>query len=220
MREKVLNSGLDDLCFSFDGATKGTYESLRINADFDKVLANIRGICSLKHQQDSRMRISMVCLVSTGTVIEELPKYIDMAGENGVRDVQIKQRLKHWTRPGKGGRYVIDSVSKFTDFPNHEDYLKQATNIARRRGINLSFVEDSLFDSSHPCPWPWQSLYVSAEGKIVPCCTIGIPETWSMGDLKEEKLISLWNAKEYRQLRRRMMRNEVHELCRTCYGLH
>jgi len=48
--EKLIQSRIDKVIFSVDGATKDTYENIRIGADFYKVTTNIR---ELIHKRDS-----------------------------------------------------------------------------------------------------------------------------------------------------------------------
>ena len=48
MSKKLIESGLDKLLFSFDSPYKDVYNSIRINADFDKVLSNIRNFKALR----------------------------------------------------------------------------------------------------------------------------------------------------------------------------
>ena len=75
-----------------------------------------------------------------------------------------------------------------------------------------------MYSSSNPCPWPQTSLYISTEGKVVPCCAIGIPDTWSMGDLKTDRIEDIWNNRAYRELRRRIRQNRILDICKSCYG--
>jgi radical SAM additional 4Fe4S-binding domain len=63
----------------------------------------------------------------------------------------------------------------------------------------------------------FKSLYVSTEGKIVPCCVLAMPETWCMGDLNEEKLEKIWNNKQYRDLRKKIALNQIPQTCINCY---
>ena len=44
----LLQSGIDQLTFSFDGYDKDTYEAIRVNADFAKTVANIVRFLELK----------------------------------------------------------------------------------------------------------------------------------------------------------------------------
>jgi len=44
----IINSGLDELSFSFDDYRKDVYERIRVNADYDKTLDNIRKFLEIK----------------------------------------------------------------------------------------------------------------------------------------------------------------------------
>lgn len=45
---QLIESGLDNLNFSFDGFTPDEYERIRVNASYDKVIANIKGFLTEK----------------------------------------------------------------------------------------------------------------------------------------------------------------------------
>ena len=51
---KIINSGLDEISFSFDGADKGAYESIRVNAIYEETLFNIRRFLQIKKELNSR----------------------------------------------------------------------------------------------------------------------------------------------------------------------
>ena len=44
----LLSAGVDHVVFSFDGATKKTFEKIRIGGNFNEVVANIRGSAAMK----------------------------------------------------------------------------------------------------------------------------------------------------------------------------
>jgi radical SAM protein with 4Fe4S-binding SPASM domain len=54
LSRRVILSGLDQISFSFDGFDKETYESIRVNADFDKTLRNIVRFLEIKKELGSR----------------------------------------------------------------------------------------------------------------------------------------------------------------------
>jgi organic radical activating enzyme len=63
MSEKLLRAGLTDIFFSFDSPYKEEYEKVRVGADFEKTLANIREFMRLKEAMGRRglqTRASMV----------------------------------------------------------------------------------------------------------------------------------------------------------------
>ncbi len=220
IRERILDAKLNEIYFSFDGATKETYESLRVGASFEKVLENIRKLCELKKARNSNIHIGMVCLVSTQQVLKELPEYIQMAFDNGVTEVQIKRRLKNWKKVDGSNAYIIGSLMKVNEFHDYDIYFAQALEKARLLGVSLTRMHDADYSLFNFCHWPWDSAYISVEGKVVPCCDIGIPETWQMGDLMKEDIEKIWNNDLYRSLRRDMKKNNIRDICKACYGIN
>ena len=51
--ETILNSGLDTVIFSFDGATKEAYEKIRVGADFEKTRDNIINLIKEREKRGS-----------------------------------------------------------------------------------------------------------------------------------------------------------------------
>ena len=64
MARGLLQAGLDLVIFSFDGATKNTYESIRKGAQYENVLNNIRYFSSLARQKGVQCRIQVDCIIS------------------------------------------------------------------------------------------------------------------------------------------------------------
>ncbi len=50
--KELIESGIDKVIFSVDGATKDTYESIRIGSKFDKVIANIRELVNMRNSMN------------------------------------------------------------------------------------------------------------------------------------------------------------------------
>ena len=66
----LLAAGVDHVVFSFDGATKETFEKIRIGGNFDEVVANIRGFAALNQQlrsPENRCTIQVDMIVSNLT---------------------------------------------------------------------------------------------------------------------------------------------------------
>ena len=54
LSEALIDAGLDLISFSFDGFEKETYESIRVNAKFEKTLGNIVNFLKIKQQKGSK----------------------------------------------------------------------------------------------------------------------------------------------------------------------
>ena len=216
LNHKVLEAGLTNLSFSFDGATKETFENAREGVNYDKVISNIEAICKLKKELKAKTKITMVCLVSNEDILMEIPALVKLASKLGVDHLSIKKRLKIWKKVEKEGIYELESVY----LEDNSDYIKimeQAITIAQELGLNLGMGGDPDYSSSNPCLWPWQSMYVSTEGKVVPCCVLADPGTWTLGDLTKYNLKDIWNNKAYKDLRKQLRKNQIPGTCKSCY---
>lgn len=64
----ILESGFDLVSFSIDGATKETYESIRVNANFEKVISNIQTFIGIRRKcKKTKPIINMQILVMKET---------------------------------------------------------------------------------------------------------------------------------------------------------
>ncbi len=85
-REKakmIVEAGVHAIRFSMDGATKETFERIRVNAKFEKVLDGIRMLRSVRDELGAtRPKIAFSCNFMRQN-IEELPMLVDLAHELG-----------------------------------------------------------------------------------------------------------------------------------------
>ena len=67
-----------------------------------------------------------------------------------------------------------------------------------------------------PCLVPWFSTYITAKGKVLPCCFL-TDEDHVLGNIHEADFQTIWNGEKYQEFRRQL-REGRGELtgCRTC----
>ncbi len=92
MAEKLLKAGLTDIFFSFDSPYKDEYERVRVGADFEKTLANIREFMRIKDEmgrRDLQTRASMVLPENLPPAREAALKadYIKLFRDMGVAEI-------------------------------------------------------------------------------------------------------------------------------------
>lgn len=74
---EILDSGLDRINIDIDGITKGTYESVRKNLDFEIVIQNTKEFIELKKRLNINIfiTVSIINMNETSGEIEEFKKY-------------------------------------------------------------------------------------------------------------------------------------------------
>ena len=86
----LIGAGLSKLWFSFDGGTAASYESIRIGANFDRVLANVRLFLSVKAETGSDIPVIVQMVLQPGLEDDEAPFRELWQDEPGVDKVAIK----------------------------------------------------------------------------------------------------------------------------------
>ncbi len=213
----LLERGLTNLYVSIDGATKETYEAARVRSDFERITGNLTAFCRIRNKGGYKTFVGVDCLVSTPEVLAEVPDLVRLGAEMGVDRVHVKSRIKHWDDGNESGRFFYSAESVVSQYATAEAVMEEARKLALELGVTFHFSKDFTYSSDNHCPWPWKMAYVSTEGKVVPCCVVGIPESWSTGDLNEENIGRVWNNQKCRDLRKSLLANDLNEYCAECY---
>lgn len=213
--QQVLDAGLSRLCFSLDGGTKETFEKIRVNSNFQKVIENIKISCDLKRQKNAETCIEIRSLACTIDVFNEIPSMVRMVGQLGVDKIVLTEKMLIWSDSFRDGR-IDDRPVYLDEFSDYTRVIDEAYTEAKKYDVELS-VGQTVYSSKKPCSWPWGAMYVTTEGKVTPCCVIGVPEIWCMGDLQKESLEDIWNNSAYRELRKQISSNKIPKLCEPCY---
>lgn len=75
--EELLNAGLDRIIFSFDGATKQTYEYIRTGSNYERVVNNIKTLVKMRDERDLKrpsVRVQMVKMKENEHEVEDFIK--------------------------------------------------------------------------------------------------------------------------------------------------
>ncbi|MBU1136568.1 MAG: radical SAM protein [Nanoarchaeota archaeon] len=158
--KKLINSGLDMLTISFDGATKETYEKVRKGANYEQTLQNIKTFLKLKGQGKPHTRIQMIYMTHTES---EAKKFLEIWKKTNADLVRIKPFIN------------LDREKKFYAI----EHLKQKQNerpcIYLWRNLSVYWNGDVV-----PCCDDYDSMYVVGNVNKKP-----IKEIWNDKPLVE-----------------------------------
>jgi radical SAM protein with 4Fe4S-binding SPASM domain len=89
--EALIDAGLDRVIFSMDGATKETYEKIRVGADYDRLVANIRRFHEFRTAKGLRKPFIRIQMVRMKDNAEEVDRFLTMwrgiADDIAIKDV-------------------------------------------------------------------------------------------------------------------------------------
>ena len=161
--EKIIQSGLDILIYSFDGGTKDTYEKMRPGRfkenTFEEVYKNIKNFNEMKLKLNSKFPRTQIQMIITKDTVNEIDSYYKLFS-NIVDDVSVK----NFTDRGEN----LDALS--------EDEKIKVMNFCEFKKIKFKNYwrdsENNLYVSQSrlPCEQPLQRLMVTYDGVVSMCC--------------------------------------------------
>ena len=100
--ERLLDSPLEQITLSFDGATRESFEFYRKGAKFDKVRENFVRFARMKHARHSRLQVvvQMVRMERNAGEVAEFVRF--WSGVPGIDQVRIKEDETKMMRPDAG----------------------------------------------------------------------------------------------------------------------
>jgi MoaA/NifB/PqqE/SkfB family radical SAM enzyme len=149
---RVIESGLDELAVSMDGATAKTFNSLREPADFETVCRNVRRLADLKEERGSETPMILIpYTVSSGNVHEMVPM-VELAHRLGANALGFADLV------ALNEDYVKDCVRDTEEFRRN---LEAAYERAKELGIGIFRSEQK--------PEPWREVPAESQGRPNAC---------------------------------------------------
>ncbi len=225
---RCINSGLDCLHGSLDGATAETYERIRLRAHFDRVVNNLEGLLALRQRtgsQHPRIRLVMVIMRQN---LHELPDLVRMVHRWSVESLFVQHLCHDFGEASLPQNYlpmrdfVQDQTLLNEDQQRVEHYFGTARVLAEELGVDLRLprTRPRLHEPGTPgpqrCNWPWHGAYISYQGHAMPCCMISTPDRYTLGHLSDQSFDEVWNGAAYQDFRARLDSDDPPEVCRSC----
>jgi MoaA/NifB/PqqE/SkfB family radical SAM enzyme len=230
---KLIESGLDELRVSIDGANPRTYAVIRGAPLFDKVVSNLKRFIEIqRHLKAERPRASL-WMTGLRENIAELPDVIRLAAQTGVPEVYL-QRMVYYagdqSAPGMldGAQAVYSRVDAEIDrIVNESEALAQQLGVTLRAS-GATTPAHSIHPDRAARPWenclrPWTTAYVTANGNLLPCCISPFAtqdyDSLKLGNLFAQEFTEQWNGERYQQWRTRLLSDHPNSACAGC-GVH
>jgi len=224
MIESILDSSVTFISISLDAGTKETYEKIRIGADFNQVLDNIRMLVKMRNMRKKKLLGIVTCFVLMKSNINELPDFAKLCVELGVDQILTVNPLGLFEADNKETLFYLPGGRIDANKEKYERILDDASSIALKAKIhvvnpNLNPTEPRLNCSENGRTRP----YIAASGDVFPCCalagvgnekgTIAKP----MGNIKKNSLKEIWESDSYRRFREAFFRGEPPSpICARC----
>ncbi|MEO8661015.1 MAG: radical SAM/SPASM domain-containing protein [Bryobacteraceae bacterium] len=209
--EAYVESGLDFMVLSVDGATQPVYEIFRRNGKLELVMDNIRALVDAKRRLGKRTPVLSWNFLAFQHNIHEIPVAEQMARKLGVNVFRVVNPFDvGWDDPSVKPATVKSFVKRLdwtsmTNPPENWNPFPDALDadaIGRAFETRFHGTDGTAEPSSgHTCHWLYKNMVMDAHGRIMPCCGAPRPDTNLVFGALDAMGGDHFNSEKYRQAR-------------------
>src|ERR1700756_4597664 len=225
----LIAAELDELRVSFDASTPESYRAIRGKNYFNRIVKNVKAFRDLQEREGhDKPRVS-AWLTGLRQTIEELPDFVRVAAETGVKEVHL-QRLVFFNDNAIGKARPDQAL--YEQLSGEEAvHIERAAALAKSLGVTFSASGAaaepgmSLKRNDNGSPWslcrrPWTVMYFTANGRALPCCIAPFSqrgyEHYTLGDATQQSLREIWTGPAYSDFRKALKSDKPPGACAGC----
>lgn len=222
---KMIVPVTSDIKISWNGATKEEAEKVMLEIDFDQAVQNVKNFVKVRNEHFAETgyycRITFQ-LTFMQNNMRELAGIIKLAAKLDVDRVKGYQLWTHFNEiKSLSFRNSKESILQWNEYVKQaykarEKYLKpNGKKILLEQITPLQDFETSEVPYEYECPFLNRELWISATGKISPCCA---PDNLrqklgDFGNIQNTNLDEILQSWNYQNLVKNYKNNK---LCRSC----
>jgi MoaA/NifB/PqqE/SkfB family radical SAM enzyme len=226
MARDFVNMKIRSILISIDG-TKQIHDDIRGQSDvFDHALQTIEYIVKWKKDIKSTIPDIAVNSVVMDNNLSSLSELVKMISRLEIKNLGLQMIDKSQCRfsPMKSLSEAFIPPSTVDSYPssNIEEELIILKRNAHEAGVNIQikpevtlsefsdYYSNKMDLSSFYCIHPWSQTIISPYGDVYPCYML------SMGNVREESLLKIWNGNKYRDFRTSLKKHRLFPQCLGC----
>ena len=210
---KFVESGVNEIQISIDGATKETFETIRRGSKFERVIENVTNLNN--YSENMGKNITKMWTVVQEKNINELVDLVKLAKKMNFKSMVFSLDIVDWGNHNWTEKNKEISVNKEFSL----ELANEIYDLGESFGIKVAFWNIAQkYSTSSPeslCQWPFERSYVSSDNRVVPCCMIADPDTFEIKS--SGSFVEIWNSDEYEAFRKSHLTGEIPQVCRNCY---
>lgn len=185
--EKLVQSGLDDLTLSIDGATQENYEKYRRGGNIELIYSNIRKLVAAKKKLGSdKPKITWKFVVNRFNE-NEIEKGMQLAAEFGIGFKTTTITLVDDVPDLQFTNYSVEKAAELIKEWMPSDKHKSETYIDASKRFPLY--------KGH-CTFLWDTIIINPDGAVFPCCWASDQKS-NFGNIFENTLEEIWYNDQY-----------------------
>jgi len=185
--KKIIEAGLDEIIISLDGATRETYNKIRINGEFNDVVKNIENLITAREELGKKNPYIILSIIQMNDTEKELDMFADRWKDTKVDNILLK---------------------KFVTWCDQKEGVK---DLAKKKHMVISEER-----KRPPCYYLWDSVVVYWDGTVVSCCR-DFDGKMIIGNLKNNTLEEIWHSEKAIAIRERHKQGDFNfSICKAC----
>jgi pyrroloquinoline quinone biosynthesis protein E len=118
------------------------------------------------------------------------------------------------------GKEEWENINKNQDVnydTSKKKFFSEIINKHKSKSFKIEVIEENILSFNKKCSYPYENPFLSANGKIVPCCMIADDNVINFGSISEHSFANIWNSKNYQEFRKTIRENKLNDFCKNCY---
>jgi len=213
--KSVIRNRFNQIIVSVDGAKKETYESIRLGANFEKLINNLRLLNNLKREYKSQVPDLRINFVAMKRNIDQIEELIELASELGISAIRVRS-LGDW-----GG--ALDYKNEILSSEIYSSKVRKAAKYGESKDIEILFEgmygpeeNENRQDFYRPykCVSPWYNLFVRGDGKVRFCTY----QPFEHGDFTFQTFKEIGDSNKVKTMRKLLKENPNASCLNICKG--
>lgn len=166
---RALESGIDWLAVSIDGATRDVYQRLRPGSNFEVVCANVRRLANGRSGGRPRIMVNFVMMPEN---VHQLEDMVRLAADLGADMLNLKQA--DVVRGEHGAGFALFGGREDVSVERLRKQVRQVTRLGRKLGVEVRAARFTPEEEAVCEQDPRDSLFVRYDGTMCPCINLAI----------------------------------------------
>ncbi len=193
---QMVESGMDELNISLDGASQETYSKYRRQGNFQTTINNIKILTDEKKKRGTKYPVINLQFIVMKHNEHEIGKIKEIAKELGVNYLHIKT-------------VKVDTVEEA------KQYLPSAESMRRYNVEGQELVKVGT-KKNLVCKMLWTEATIWSNGDVVPCC-YDFSGKYILGNAFRENFTKIWKSEKFENFRKQFLKDLTQiPLCKVC----
>jgi len=219
--QTCVMEGVERIFISIDGATKETYEAVRVGSNLSRVVENIKRLIEWK--KEYRSPLPEICFRMTvfDKNVHEVEDWVDF-----IHSIAPTKDLGNKPELNIVGLLEFEQTKGWeVEIP--EQVFHRVAKKCKEYGFELNWSHPShLSEEKPPLEFclAWTEPYIIIGGHEIPCCAMVMSnkraflEEHSFGNIEEQPLKEIWESDRFKEFRKTVVNGkaQVPILCNGC----